>query len=158
MGRTGRYLPVPVWVEGSMALLSATLLGYLGLLSLLATASPGHGLLGGVLLLLPSQILDCLHAPAYGLLAWLGMTGLQGRGWPLPSAVAAASLFALGFGAWTETLQLSVPGRGLEFKDLVSDGIGIAAAGIVARWRSAPVRAAREVQSGRFVTTLEDSA
>ena len=141
-----------------MALLSATILGYLGLLSLLATASPGHGLLGWVLLLLPSQVLDCLHVPAYGLLAWIGITALQRRGWPLPSAVAAASFFALAFGLWTETLQLSVPGRGLEFKDLISDGIGIGAAGIAASRRATPMRPTSEVRSGRFVTTSEDSA
>ena len=141
-----------------MALLSTTILGYLGLLSLLATASPGHGLLGWVLLIIPSQVLDCLHVPAYGLLAWLGMTVLGERGWPLPSAVAASSFFALAFGLWTETLQLSVPGRGLEFKDLISDGIGIVAAGIAVGCRSTPGRSTSEVRSGRFVTTSEDSA
>jgi hypothetical protein len=141
-----------------MALLPATILAYLGLLSLLATASPGHGLLGRVLLALPTQVLDCLHIPAYGLLAWIGIAGLQQRGWPLSSAAAASSLFALAFGLWTETLQLSVPGRGLEFKDLVSDGIGVAAAGIAAGWRSTPAPSTREIQSGHFVTTSEDSA
>jgi hypothetical protein len=141
-----------------MAPLSATILGYMGILSILATASPGHGLLGWVLLLLPSQLLDCLHVPAYGLLAWIGITGLQRRGWPLSSAVVAASLFALAFGLWTETLQLSVPGRGLELKDLISDGIGVVAAGIAAGRQSTPGRSPSEVRSGRFVTTSEDSA
>jgi len=141
-----------------MTLLPATILAYLGLLSVLATASPGHGLLGRVLLALPSQVLDCLHIPAYGLLAWIGIAGLQQRGWPLSSAVTASSLFAVAFGLWTETLQLSIPGRGLEFKDLVSDGIGIAAAGIAAYRRSTRARPTREGRSGCFVTTSEDPA
>ena len=80
-------------------------------LSVLATASPGIGILGWILLLLPGQLLDCLHAPAYGFLAWLSIIGLYRRRWPLPYALVAGSLFAFLFGLWTETLQGSVPGR-----------------------------------------------
>jgi VanZ family protein len=123
-----------------MLIFSATLLGYIGILSVLATVPPGNGLLGYILQLLPSQILDSLHAPAYGLLAWLGIIGLRRRGWPHSLALIAGCLFALVFGFWTETLQLSVPGRGLEIKDLVTDGLGIAIAGILA---SGPLKSVR---------------
>lgn len=125
-----------------MPLLPATLLGYIGILSILATASPGNGPLGLVLLFLPSHILDWLHAPAYGLLAWLGIIGLQRRGWPRHLALAVGCLFALVFGLCTEILQLSVPGRGLEVKDLFTDGLGIAVAGMMVSRQSASVRAA----------------
>ena len=123
-----------------MLIFSATLLGYIGILSVLATVSPGNGLLGYILQFLPSQILDSLHAPAYGLLAWLGIIGLRRRGWPHSLALIAGCLFALVFGFWTETLQLSVPGRGLEIKDLVIDGLGIAIAGILV---SGPLKSVR---------------
>jgi hypothetical protein len=119
----------------------AALLGYIGILSVLAIASPGNGPLGWVLLFLPSHILDSLHAPAYGLLAWLGITGLQRRGWPCLLALTAGCLFAFVFGLWTETLQLSVPGRGLEIKDLITDGLGIAVAGIMRSRQISSVRA-----------------
>jgi VanZ family protein len=124
-----------------MLIFSATLLGYIGILSVLATVSPGNGPLGYILQFLPSQILDFLHAPAYGLLAWLGIIGLRRRGWPHSLALIAGCLFALVFGFWTETLQLSVPGRGLEIKDLVTDGLGIAIAGILASGSLKSVRA-----------------
>ncbi len=106
-------------------LLLGSIVAYTALLSVLATASPGIGILGWILLLLPDQLLDCLHAPAYGFLAWMSMTGLYRRRWPLPYALAAGSVFALLFGLWTETLQGAVPGRGPELKDLVVDGVGI---------------------------------
>ena len=139
-------------------LFSAALLAYIGILSLLATASPGSGLLGQILLSLPSHILDWLHAPAYGLLAWLGITWLQRRGWPHLLALAAGSLFALVFGFWTETLQLSVPGRGLELKDLFTDGLGIAMASMTVICRSMTLRAPSTDEPERppSVATLED--
>jgi hypothetical protein len=115
-----------------MPLLSVTILGYMILLVLLATASPGIGWLGSVLPLFSKQVLDYLHAPAYGLLAWFAITGLLRRGWPLPSALAAGSLLSLVFGCWTETLQVSVPGRGLEGRDVVIDTIGIVTAAMIA--------------------------
>lgn len=118
-----------------MVLLAGSLLTYMLLLSVLATASPGIGLLGWILLLLPGQLLDWLHAPAYGFLAWLSMIGLYRRRWPLPYALAAGSFFALMFGLWTETLQGSVPGRGPELKDLVVDGVGIVMAVAFMLWQ-----------------------
>ncbi|HET6673850.1 MAG TPA: VanZ family protein, partial [Nitrospiraceae bacterium] len=117
----------------------------------------GVGGFGWLLLSFPEQFLDYLHVPAYGLLAWLGITGLSRRGWSLFSALTAASLSTLVFGLWTETLQVSVPGRGLELQDVILDGIGIVAADIVAFRRSARLRLARGRYS-RSITTLEDPA
>jgi hypothetical protein len=141
-------------------LFSVALLAYIGILSMLATASPGSGFLGQALLFFPSHVLDWLHAPAYGLLAWLGITRLQRRGWPHLVALAAGSLFALVFGLWTETLQLSVPGRGLEIKDLFTDGLGIAMAGIVAIRQSLPARVTwqRSPTRSNSIATLEEPA
>lgn len=125
-----------------MLLLAGSILTYMVVLSLLATASPGIGILGWILLLFPGQLLDCFHAPAYGFLAWLSMTGLYRRRWPLSYAFVAGSLLALFFGLWTETLQASVPGRGPEFKDLVVDGVGIVIAAAFVLWQSGCRRAA----------------
>ena len=127
------------------------------LLVILATASPGVGGLGWLLLSFPEQFLDYLHVPAYGVLAWLGITGLLRYGWSLFPALTVASLSTLVFGLWTEILQVSVPGRGLELQDVILDGIGIVAADMVALARSARMRMA----TGRYsqsITTLEDPA
>jgi hypothetical protein len=143
-----------------MPLLSVALLGYIGILSILATASPGNGPLGLVLLLLPSHILDWLHAPAYGFLAWLGIIGLQRRGWPRPLALTGGCLFASVFGLWTETLQVSVPGRGLEVKDLVTDGLGIVIAGMMVSRQTKSLRAFSMVdpEHSHPAITLDDPA
>jgi hypothetical protein len=127
-----------------MAISSAILLGYMGLLSLLATAAPGSGLLGWLLLVFPGHMLDWFHAPAYGVLAWLGITTLRRRRWPCVLALAGGSSLAFVFGMWTETLQISVPGRGLEINDLFIDGIGIVIANMVVLRRSSRSLAATE--------------
>lgn len=127
------------------------------LLVVLATASPGVGGLGWLLLSFPEPLLDYLHVPAYGLLAWLGVTGLLRRGWSLFPALTVASLSTLVFGLWTETLQVSVPGRGLELQDVILDGMGIVAADMVALTRSVRLRLATGRSSQSF-TTLEEPA
>jgi hypothetical protein len=143
-----------------MSLSFATLIAYMGILSILAITSPGHGLLGSVLLILPTHVLDWLHAPAYGLLAWLGIIGFQRRGWPHPLAFAAGASFAMIFGVWTETLQLSVPGRGLEIKDVLTDGLGIAMAGMMGFRQSVSARTAPAAgpENSHSGTTLEGPA
>jgi hypothetical protein len=139
------------WKE-YMPLGPAALLGYIALLSLLATTSPGNGLLGWGLVILPTPVLDSLHAPAYGLLAWLGISWLQKREWPQPLAMAAGSSFALVFGAWTETLQVSTPGRGLEVKDLLTDGVGIAVAVLMVLRHSMPMQRLTEPTQDNHVS------
>jgi hypothetical protein len=129
---------------GTMPLLSIAIVCYTILLVLLATASPGIGWLGSILPLFSKQLLDSLHAPAYGLLAWFSTTGLLRCGWPSSSALAVGSLFAFMFGCWTETLQMSVPGRGLEVRDVVIDTIGILTAAVIALRRSAAVQFIRK--------------
>ncbi|HJR77172.1 MAG TPA: VanZ family protein [Nitrospiraceae bacterium] len=143
-----------------MSLSFATLIAYVGILGILAVASPGHGLLGAMLLVLPTLVLDWLHAPAYGLLAWLGITRFQRRGWPQPLAVAAGASFALIFGIWTETLQFSVPGRGLEIQDVLTDVVGIAMASLMVFWQSVAIRTAPAADpvNSHSITTLEGPA
>ncbi len=140
-----------------MPLLSAAIPVYMILLVVLATASPGVGGLGWLLLSFPEPLLDYLHVPAYGLLAWLGVAGLLRRGWSLFPALTVASLSTLVFGLWTETLQVSVPGRGLELQDVILDGMGIVAADMVALTRSVRLRLATRRSSQSF-TTLEEPA
>lgn len=129
---------------GTMPLLSAAIVGYMILLVLLATASPGIGWLGSILPLFSKQLLDSLHGPAYGLLAWFSIAGLLRRGWPSSSALAVGSLFAFMFGCWTETLQISVPGRGLEVRDVVIDTIGILTAAVIVLRQSAVAQSTRK--------------
>lgn len=105
---------------------------YAALLTVLATVPPGSGWLGQLLILLPSDLLDAFHAPAYGILAWLSLSTLRRRGWPLAYAVIAGCSLAMTLGLWTETLQGPVSGRGPEVKDLYIDGIGVLLAALVA--------------------------
>ena len=105
---------------------------YAAFLTVLATVPPGSGWLGQILLLLPTDLLDAFHAPAYGLLAWLSLSAFRRRGWPTAYAVIAGCLLAMTLGLWTEALQGPVSGRGPEVKDLLIDGIGVVTAALVA--------------------------
>lgn len=103
---------------------------YMAALQLLAVSSPGVGPIGNLMLVLPGDLMEWMHAPAYGLLAWLAVAGLRHRGWPLSYALPVGLAFALVFGVWTEVAQGSVPGREPSIKDLLVNGIGIFLAGV----------------------------
>lgn len=126
-----------------MVFLAGSIVCYMGLLSVLAMASPGIGLFGWAMLLVPSTVLDWMHAPAYGLLAWLAVHGLQRRGWPAPYALAVGLLLAFVFGLWTEVAQGQVPGRVPSVKDLLVDAIGICMAGSLVLWQQVSSRTPR---------------
>lgn len=104
---------------------------YMAALQLLAVTPPGSGPIGSLMLVLPGDFMEWMHAPAYGLLAWLTVVGLQRRGWPMGYAATVGLSFALLFGLWTEVAQASVPGREPSLKDVAVDGAGILLAGIL---------------------------
>ena len=68
------------------------------------------------------------HATAYGLQALLLYFLFVGSSRPWTSVVAAA-LCAVGFGLFTEALQLLQPARSVEFRDIVANSVGVAIAG-----------------------------
>jgi hypothetical protein len=108
---------------------------YMGLLVVLAVATPGIGPIGHLMLVLPGNFMEWMHAPAYGLLAFLAIRGFQHRGWPISYSLGVGLLFALVFGLWTEVAQASAPGRSPSVDDLVVDSIGIALAGSLVLWQ-----------------------
>jgi VanZ family protein len=116
-----------------MVLIAAAILGYMLLLIGLAVASPGIGITGTLISLVPESWRDWAHVPAYGLLAWLAIQGFRIRGWPLPYALLCGSLSTVMFGLWTEVAQGLAPGRETSLHDVVNDTVGgMMAAALVA--------------------------
>jgi VanZ family protein len=77
------------------------------------------------------QIPDSVaHATAYGLQAlllyFLFLFVGSSRPW---TSVVAAALCAVGFGLFTEALQLLQPARSVEFRDIMANSVGVAIAG-----------------------------
>lgn len=101
---------------------------YMGLLTLLAVASPGVGLIGSGITIVPGALRGWSHVPLYGGLAWLVIHSFQVRGWPTAAAVLVGASFSMVFGLGTELAQVWVPGRESSFDDLLFDSLGIATA------------------------------
>ncbi len=122
-----------------MLFVGAIVISYMGLLGGLAVASPGEGLTGTLMEIVPGNWRDEAHIPAYGLLAWLVMWGLRRRGWPVPYAVPVGVLSTIVFGLWTEVAQATVPSRQASPADLLNDLLGgLMAAALM--WYEQPAR------------------
>ena len=118
-----------------MVLITALILGYMLLLLGLAVASPGIGLTGSLISLVPDNWRDWAHVPAYGLLAWLAIQGFRLRGWPLPYAMTFGILVTVVFGLWTEVAQGSAAGRETSLHDLLNDTVGGVMAATLVLWQ-----------------------
>lgn len=117
-----------------------------GTLGFGAMISPGVGIFGGLIAMLPQWVTEMSHVPAYGLLTWLMSGVLQGYGWPQRPALFVAITTALGFGICMEFVQGFVPGRIVDSGDVVMNGIGIGMAALLILWRDMPTdKAARLV-------------
>ncbi|GMV49673.1 MAG: hypothetical protein NBKEAIPA_02932 [Nitrospirae bacterium] len=114
-----------------MVVVCIVILVYMVLLLGLAVASPGIGLTGALLALVPDDWRDWAHVPAYGILAWLVMQGFRLRGWPLPYALLSGLAVTVTFGLWTEVAQGSIPGREASLPDLAKDGAGALLAAVM---------------------------
>lgn len=112
----------------------------MGLLTLLAIASPGVGLIGAAMMIVPADLRGWSHLPLYGGFAWLVIHSLQVRGWPLAASVTVGAAFSMLFGLWTELAQISAPGREPSIDDLLLDGLGISTAATVLWFRSTSSR------------------
>ena len=107
-----------------MFFIVAVIAGYMLLLVGLSVASPGIGVTGLLLHLVPDDWRDAAHVPAYGLLAWLAMIGFRLRGWPIRYALLVGIAFAGVCGLWTEVAQGTAPGREASAHDLLNDLLG----------------------------------
>lgn len=104
---------------------------YMVLLAFGAMATPGVGIGGSMLAVLPQPFTEYSHAPAYALLTWLLASGLQHRGWSKEMALWLGVMAAMVFGVWMEFLQAFVPGRTVDIHDVAFNAIGIGLAALV---------------------------
>ncbi|HET8720670.1 MAG TPA: VanZ family protein [Nitrospira sp.] len=112
-----------------MGLLGPSL--YLLLLIFGCLATPGTGIAGSLLAVVPQPVTDYSHVPAYALLTWLLAKGLQTRGWSRQSALQTSVVAAMVFGVGMELLQAFVPGRTVDIHDVAYNAVGIAAAALL---------------------------
>jgi VanZ family protein len=98
---------------------------YMVLLAFGAMITPGVGVGGFLLALLPQPVIEYSHVPAYGLLTWLLTSSLWRREWPQQTALWVSAVAAMVFGLWMEIFQGFVPGRAVEIGDVASNAIGI---------------------------------
>jgi VanZ family protein len=98
---------------------------YMVLLAFGATITPGVGVGGSLLALLPQPVTEYSHAPAYALLTWLLTSSLRKRDWPQQTALWVSAVAAMVFGLWMEIFQGSIPGRAVEIGDVTSNAVGI---------------------------------
>lgn len=124
-----------------MLRLAITAASYMGLLTLLAVASPGVGLIGSGITIVPDELRGWSHVPLYGGLAWLVIHSFQVRGWPTAAAVMVGASFSMLFGLGTELAQISAPGREPSSEDLLFDGLGITMAAALLSLRAVTWRA-----------------
>ncbi|HSE57778.1 MAG TPA: VanZ family protein [Nitrospiraceae bacterium] len=132
-----------------MLRLAITVASYTGLLTLLAVASPGVGLIGAVITIVPDELRGWSHVPLYGGLAWLVIHSFQVRGWPTGAAGMVGASFSMLFGLGTELAQISAPGREPSSDDLLFDGLGITVAAALVSLRAVMWRSV-----GRAALTL----
>ncbi len=109
-------------------------LSYMMLLGGSALISPGVGFFGELIALLPNEMTELSHAPAYGLLTWLFATALHRRGWLFTHALFISMAAAGLFGLWMEMCQAFVPGRVVDSGDLIVNAIGISVAAFLTWW------------------------
>jgi VanZ family protein len=131
---------------GAVAMgLTGTLL-FMVLLGIGAMITPGVGVAGSLLALVPQPVTEYSHVPAYGLLTWLLTSSLKERDWPKRTALWVGAVAAMVFGLWMEILQEFVPGRVVDISDVASNAIGIGLASLLIA--SAPERALRFLPTG----------
>lgn len=125
---------------------------YMGLLGFGATTSPGVGILGRLIEMLPQPVTELSHAPAYGLLTWMLSGALQRYGWSQHYALFVAILTAFVFGIWMEIFQSFVPGRAMEGGDVLMNGIGIGTTALLILWREKSIDSRVKVVPARSYT------
>lgn len=104
---------------------------YMVLLGFGAMITPGVGIAGSLLALVPQPLTEYSHVPAYGLLTWLLTSSLKGRAWPKRTALWMGAIAAMVFGLWMEILQGFVPGRVVDIGDVASNAMGIGLASLL---------------------------
>jgi VanZ family protein len=120
---------------------------YMVLLAFGAIATPGVGIAGSMLAVLPQPVTEYSHAPAYALLTWLLTGGFRNRGWSKQMALRLGVMAAMVFGVWMELLQGFVPGRTVDIQDVAFNAIGIGLAALV-------IEAAPEPRAFTFARTF----
>ena len=100
---------------------------YTALLFLLS-ATHSEGTTAGWIPAIHPDLADLLHAPAFGVLAWLLIVSFRSYGVGRRAAVIAAIAVASACGVMVELVQASAPGRNPSLSDGFMDAAGILAA------------------------------
>ena len=85
---------------------------------------PDAGRSGDLMSLVPPDLQDLAHAPAYGLLALLWIITLKNRGMAHQESLVLAPFLASTYGALTEICQIWAPGRFPSVWDVLLDIVG----------------------------------
>ena len=98
-------------------------LAYMALLFVLAIM-PDTGRSGDLMSLVPPDLQDLAHVPAYGLLALLRIITLKNRGMAHQETLVLAPFLASTYGALTKICQIWAPGRFPSAWDVLLDIVG----------------------------------
>jgi VanZ family protein len=120
---------------------------YMVLLAVGALATPGVGIAGSVLAVVPQPLTDYSHAPAYALLTCLLTGGLRNQGWSKQMALRLGVMAAMVFGVCMELLQGFVPERTVDIHDVAFNALGIGLAVLL-------LEATPEPRAFTFATTF----
>lgn len=71
-------------------------------------------------------LLNLLHVPAFALWVWLACEALQPARAPLRAGLARAAALGLALALGSELLQGLIPGRWMDWRDLVANLLGLA--------------------------------
>ncbi len=114
----------------SPSVLYALIASYMGLL-LFVAIQPDTGSPDDLMSIVHPTVANLLHVPAYGLLAWLWILSLRGRGVAKPRVVIVTLVVCALYGTATELVQAIVPGRFASVLDVLANIAGVL---IVSAW------------------------
>jgi len=107
----------------------------MGAIFLVSSVPDDDSELARTVLFLEPQVQNLLHAPVYGVLAWLWWRALVAWGMGSRGAVLAAAALATVYGALDEVHQYFVPGRFASVTDALLNAAGALAVVCWVFWR-----------------------
>ena len=120
-------------VLSTPAVLSAITACYMGLLFIVAI-EPDTGSPDDLMSSIHPTVANLLHVPAYGILGWLWILSLRGRGLVKSRVVGVTLAVCVLYGAALELVQTVVPGRFVSVWDVLANLAGVV---IVCAWYAA---------------------
>lgn len=109
------------------------MVSYMGLI-FIASVIPDIEATHRFLRIVPGNVQNMLHMPAYGLLAFLWILTLRTYGFTERSSILVATVISLAYGAGLELIQAYVPGRSCSVIDFIRDLVGAVVFVWLYRW------------------------